>query len=155
MAASGGNGGIAGDGDQYHDSVIGANDVLGNGGDGGRAEVSITVAAASYEAGNITLAVKGGNGADGKTRNNNGYNASGTDERVGGGGRGGSAYAAGVILNADSSSVKNVTAADVEITATDGKGGNANGGSSYISGAFGGIGGAAEAYDIKIASLLP
>ncbi|WP_455654935.1 autotransporter outer membrane beta-barrel domain-containing protein [Phascolarctobacterium sp.] len=156
LAATGGNGAAAGDGAYDHKVTLTANDVLGNGGAGGRAEVGITVAAASYQAGDITLSAAGGNGADGKTTHSIDHPADKTGERVGGGGRGGSASAAGFILTADSSSVKSVTAADVKITATGGTGGKAPASnSSYFSGALGGIGGAAEAYGIKVAALLP
>ena len=125
LAATGGNGAAAGDGAYDHKVTLTANDVLGNGGAGGRAEVGITVAAASYQAGDITLSAAGGNGADGKTTHSIDHPADKTGERVGGGGRGGSASAAGFILTADSSSVKSVTAADVKIKETGGTGGKA------------------------------
>lgn len=72
-----------------------------------------------------------------------------------GGDAGGNASVAGFVLGAGSSLVETVTAADVVITATGGKGGSNTQSSVYTSGAFGGIGVAAEAYGIKIVELLP
>ena len=156
LTVSGGSGANCGGGDVSSYTDITSDMVLGNGGAGGKAEVSITVSGASYTAGNITLTATGGNGGEGDSNDSKELivDADGSVARVGGGGVGGNASAAGFVLGAGSSLVETVTAADVVITATGGKGGSNTQGSSYISGAFGGIGGAAEAYGIKIAALL-
>ena len=116
LTATGGAGNFAGSGNEYVNKDIFSDETGSNGGDGGRAEASITVSGQKYTAADITLSANGGAG---------------------------------------SSLVESVTAADVVITTTGGKGGNNTQSSNYISSATGGIGGAAEAYGIKTAVLLP
>ena len=154
LTVSGGSGANCGRGDESSYTDITSDMVLGNGGAGGKAEVSITVSGASYTAGDITLTATGGNGGEGNSKDQKELivDADGSVARVGGGGAGGNAVATGLSADGTSSSVKTVTAADVVITATGGKGGVCS--SGYIAGAFGGIGGAAEAYGIKTAMLL-
>lgn len=156
LTASGGSGANCGLGDESSYADITSDMVLGNGGAGGKAEVSITVSGASYTAGDITLTATGGTGGEGKSKDKKELivDADGSVARVGGGGAGGNAVATGLSADGTSSSVKTVTAADVVITATGGNGGVCSFGSGYIAGAFGGIGGAAEAYGIKTAMLL-
>ena len=161
LAAIGGVGNVGGGGNEWANENIYSDETGSNGGDGGRAEASITVSGQKYTATDVTLSATGGAGGNGQsiTNGSNGNklvaDAAGNVAKIGGGGAGGAASAAGFVLSAGSSLVETVTAADVVITATGGKGGANTQSSGYISGAFGGIGGAAEAYGIKIAALLP
>ena len=167
LTATGGAGNVGGLGGESPYNTVYSDETGSNGGDGGRAEASITVTGTQYTAGDVSLTAVGGVGADSKDLITNGtyygdndrleVDADGNVAKIGGGGAGGSASAAGFVLGAESSLVQTVTAADVTITATGGKGGDIehSSNSGYISGAFGGIGGAAEAYGIKIAALLP
>ena len=165
LTATGGAGSVSGAGNAsvYNTPVL-SDETGGNGGVGGRAEASITVSGQKYTADNVTLSATGGDGGNSQNITNGGYDGSqdqlvvdagGNVARIGAGGAGGSASASGFVLSAGSSRVETVTAADVVITATGGKGGSNTQSSGYISGAFGGIGGAAAAYGIKIAALLP
>ena len=165
LTATGGAGSVSGAGNAsvYNTPVL-SDETGGNGGGGGRAEASITVSGQKYTADNVTLSATGGDGGNSQNITNGGYDGSqdqlvvdaeGNVARIGAGGAGGSASASGFVLSAGSSLVETVTAADVVITATGGKGGSNTQSSGYISGAFGGIGGAAAAYGIKIAALLP
>ena len=165
LTATGGAGSVSGAGNAsvYNTPVL-SDETGGNGGGGGRAEASITVSGQKYTADNVTLSATGGDGGNSQNITNGGYDGSqdqlvvdagGNVARIGAGGAGGSASASGFVLSAGSSLVETVTAAHVVITATGGKGGSNTQSSGYISGAFGGIGGAAEAYGIKIAALLP
>ena len=160
LTATGGAGAVSGTGNESAHTSIMSDETGSNGGDGGRAEASITVSGQKYTADNVTLSATGGdggnsnditNGADG---NRLVADAEGNVAEIGGGGAGGAASAAGFVLGG-SSLTQTVTAADVVITAAGGKGGNNTSDSSYNAGATGGIGGAAAAYGIKIAALLP
>ena len=166
LTATGGAGNFAGSGNEYVHKDIFSDETGSNGGDGGRAEASITVSGQKYTAADITLSANGGAGSDDNaygygaiTNGNRGNKLVGDTEgniaKIGGGGAGGAASATGFVLGTDSSLLVSVTAADVVITATGGKGGNNTQSSNYISSATGGIGGAAEAYGIKTAVLLP
>ena len=166
LAATGGAGNFAGRGNEWAQKEIFSDETGSNGGDGGRAEVGITVSGTKYTAGDVTLSAIGGAGSNddsygyGAIINGNSGNklvgdAEGNIAKIGGGGAGGAASATGFVLGTGSSLVASVTAADVVITATGGKGGNNTQNSNYISSATGGIGGAAEAYGIKTAVLLP
>ena len=166
LAATGGAGNFAGRGNEWAQKEIFSDETGSNGGDGGRAEVGITVSGTKYTAGDVTLSAIGGAGSNddsygyGAIINGNSGNklvgdAEGNIAKIGGGGTGGAASATGFVLGTGSSLVASVTAADVVITATGGKGGNNTQNSNYISSATGGIGGAAEAYGIKTAVLLP
>ena len=166
LTATGGAGNFAGSGNAKPDKDIFSDETGSNGGDGGRAEASITVSGTKYTAGNVTLGATGGAGSNDDSY---GYGASthgawgnklvadteGNIAKIGGCGAGGAAAATGFVLGAGSSLVESVTAADVVITATGGKGGNNTQDSSYTTSATGGIGGAAAAYGIKTAVLLP
>ena len=164
LTATGGAGNFAGVGNAKPDKDIFSDETGSNGGDGGRAEASITVSGTKYTAGDVTLGATGGAGSNdtsgyGVITNGNWGNklvadAEGNVAKIGGGGAGGAASAAGFVLGG-SSLTQTVTAADVVITAAGGKGGNNTSDSSYNAGATGGIGGAAAAYGIKIAALLP
>ena len=160
LTATGGAGAVSGTGNESAHTSIMSDETGSNGGDGGRAEASITVSGQKYTAADVTLSATGGdggnsnditNGADG---NRLVADAEGNVAKIGGGGAGGAASAAGFVLGG-SSLTQTVTAADVVITAAGGKGGNNTSDSSYNAGATGGIGGAAAAYGIKIAALLP
>ena len=160
LTATGGAGAVSGTGNESAHTSIMSDETGSNGGDGGRAEASITVSGQKYAAADVTLSATGGdggnsnditNGADG---NRLVADAEGNVAEIGGGGAGGAASAAGFVLGG-SSLTQTVTAADVVITAAGGKGGNNTSDSSYNAGATGGIGGAAAAYGIKIAALLP
>ena len=160
LTATGGAGAVSGVGNESAHTSIMSDETGSNGGDGGRAEASITVSGQKYTAADVTLSATGGdggnsnditNGADG---NRLVADAEGNVAKIGGGGAGGAASAAGFVLGG-SSLTQTVTAADVVITAAGGKGGNNTSDSSYNAGATGGIGGAAAAYGIKIAALLP
>ena len=160
LTATGGAGAVSGAGNESAHTSIMSDEIGSNGGDGGRAEASITVSGQKYAAADVTLSATGGaggnsnditNGADG---NRLVADAEGNVAKIGGGGAGGAASAAGFVLGG-SSLTQTVTAADVVITAAGGKGGNNTSDSSYNAGATGGIGGAAAAYGIKIAALLP
>ena len=160
LTATGGAGAVSGMGNESAHTSIMSDEIGSNGGDGGRAEASITVSGQKYAAADVTLSATGGdggnsnditNGADG---NRLVADAEGNVAKIGGGGAGGAASAAGFVLGG-SSLTQTVTAADVVITAAGGKGGNNTSDSSYNAGATGGIGGAAAAYGIKIAALLP
>ena len=160
LTATGGAGAVSGTGNESAHTSIMSDETGSNGGDGGRAEASITVSGQKYAAADVTLSATGGdggnsnditNGADG---NRLVADAEGNVAKIGGGGAGGAASAAGFVLGG-SSLTQTVTAADVVITAAGGKGGNNTSDSSYNAGATGGIGGAAAAYGIKIAALLP
>ena len=165
LTATGGVGSVSGSGNaSVYNTPVYSDETGGNGGDGGRAEASITVSGQKYTVADFTLSATGGDGGNSQNITNGGYDGSqdqlvvdagGNVARIGAGGAGGSASASGFVLSAGSSLVETVTAADVVITATGGKGGSNTQGSGYISGAFGGIGGAAAAYGIKIAALLP
>lgn len=166
LTATGGAGNFAGSGNEYVHKDIFSDETGSNGGDGGRAEASITVSGQKYTAADITLSANGGAGSDDDsygygaiTNGNRGNKLVGDTEgniaKIGGGGTGGAASATGFVLGTGSSLVESVTAADVVITATGGKGGNNTQSSNYISSATGGIGGAAAAYGIKTAVLLP
>ena len=166
LTATGGAGNFAGNGNAYPNKDIFSDETGSNGGDGGRAEASITVSGQKYTAADITLSANGGAGSNddsynyGTSTNESSGNklvadAEGNIAKIGGGGAGGSAAATGFVLGAGSSLVESVTAADVVITATGGKGGNNTANSNYTTSATGGIGGAAAAYGIKTAVLLP
>ena len=164
LTATGGAGNFAGCGNEWSEKEIFSDETGSNGGDGGRAEASITVSGTKYTAGDVTLSAIGGAGSNDNTYgaithgnwgNKLVADAEGNIAKIGGGGAGGAASATGFVLGAGSSLVESVTAADVVITATGGKGGNDTQRSSYISSATGGIGGAAAAYGIKTAVLLP
>ena len=166
LTATGGAGNFAGNGNAYPNKDIFSDETGSNGGDGGRGETSITVSGQKYTAADITLSANGGAGSNddsynyGTSTNESSGNklvadAEGNIAKIGGGGAGGSAAATGFVLGAGSSLVESVNAADVVITATGGKGGNNTANSNYTTSATGGIGGAAEAYGIKIAALLP
>ena len=160
LTATGGAGNFAGNGNEWANKDIFSDETGSNGGDGGRAEASITVSGQKYTAADVTLSAIGGAGGNsaaitnGHSGNKLVADAEGNVAKIGGGGAGGSASAAGFVLGG-SSLTQTVTAADVVITATGGKGGNNTSNSSYNAGATGGIGGAAAAYGIKIAALLP
>ena len=166
LTATGGAGNFAGNGNAYPNKDIFSDETGSNGGDGGRAEASITVSGQKYTAADITLSANGGASSNddsynyGTSTNESSGNklvadAEGNIAKIGGGGAGGSAAATGFVLGAGSSLVESVTAADVVITATGGKGGNNTANSNYTTSATGGIGGAAAAYGIKTAVLLP
>ena len=165
LAATGGAGNFAGNGNANPNKEMFSDETGSNGGDGGRAEASITVSGTKYTAGNVTLGATGGVGSNdaenygasthGMWGNRLVADAEGNVAKIGGGGAGGSASATGFVLGAGSSLVASVTAADVVITATGGDGGNNVNRSSYTTSATGGIGGAAAAYGIKTAVLLP
>ena len=164
LTATGGAGNFAGCGNEWSEKEIFSDETGSNGGDGGRAEASITVSGTKYTAGDVTLSAIGGAGSNDNTYgaithgnwgNKLVADAEGNIAKIGGGGAGGAASATGFVLGVGSSLVESVTAADVVITATGGKGGNDTQRSSYISSATGGIGGAAAAYGIKTAVLLP
>lgn len=160
LTATGGAGNFAGSGNEYVHKDIFSDETGSNGGDGGRAEASITVSGQKYTAADITLSANGGAGSD---DNSYGYGAITNGKRgnklvgdtEGNIAKIGAAAATGFVLGTGSSLPVSVTAADVVITATGGKGGNNTQSSNYISSATGGIGGAAEAYGIKTAVLLP
>ena len=166
LTATGGAGNFAGNGNAYPNKDIFSDETGSNGGDGGRDEASITVSGQKYTAADITLSANGGAGSNddsynyGTSTNESSGNklvadAEGNIAKIGGGGAGGSAAATGFVLGVGSSLVESVNAADVVITATGGKGGNNTANSNYTTSATGGIGGAAAAYGIKIAALLP
>ena len=166
LTATGGAGNFAGNGNAYPNKDIFSDETGSNGGDGGRAEASITVSGQKYTAADITLSANGGAGSNDDSYNygtsTNGSwgnklvaDTEGNIAKIGGGGAGGSASATGFVLGVGSSLVESVNAADVVITATGGKGGNNTASSNYTTSATGGIGGAAAAYGIKIAALLP
>ena len=166
LTATGGAGNFAGNGNAYPNKDIFSDETGSNGGDGGRAEASITVSGQKYTAADITLSANGGAGSNddsynyGSSTNGSWGNklvadTEGNIAKIGGGGAGGSASATGFVLGVGSSLVESVNAADVVITATGGKGGNNTASSNYTTSATGGIGGAAAAYGIKIAALLP
>ena len=166
LTATGGAGNFAGNGNAYPNKDIFSDETGSNGGDGGRAEASITVSGQKYTAADITLSANGGAGSNddsynyGTSTNESSGNklvadAEGNIAKIGGGGAGGSAAATGFVLGAGSSLVESVNAADVVITATGGKGGNNTANSNYTTSATGGIGGAAAAYGIKTAVLVP
>ena len=160
LTATGGAGAVSGTGNESAHTSIMSDETGSNGGDGGRAEASITVSGQKYTAADVTLSANGGAGGNsnnitnGHSGNKLVADAEGNVAKIGGGGAGGAASAAGFVLGG-SSLTQTVTAADVVITATGGKGGNNTSDSSYNAGATGGIGGAAAAYGIKIAALLP
>ena len=162
LTATGGAGNFAGNGNAYPNKDIFSDETGSNGGDGGRAEASITVSGQKYTAADITLSANGGAGSNddsynyGTSTNESSGNklvadAEGNIAKIGGGGAGGSAAATGFVLGAGSSLVESVNAADVVITATGGKGGNNTANSNYTTSATGGIGGAAAAYGSKAA----
>ena len=161
LTATGGAGSVSGAGNAsvYNTPVL-SDETGGNGGGGGSAEASITVSGQKYTADNVTLSATGGDGGNsnditnGHSGNKLVADAEGNVAKIGGGGAGGAASAAGFVMGG-SSLTQTVTAADVVITAVGGKGGNNTSDSSYNAGATGGIGGAAAAYGIKIAALLP
>ena len=166
LTATGGAGNFAGNGNAYPNKDIFSDETGSNGGDGGRAEASITVSGQKYTAADITLSANGGAGSNDDSYNygtsTNGSwgnklvaDTEGNIAKIGGGGAGGSASATGFVLGVGSRLVESVNAADVVITATGGKGGNNTASSNYTTSATGGIGGAAAAYGIKIAALLP
>ncbi len=166
LTATGGAGNFAGNGNAYPNKDIFSDETGSNGGDGGRAEASITVSGQKYTAADITLSANGGAGSNddsynyGSSTNGSWGNklvadTEGNIAKIGGGGAGGSASATGFVLGVGSSLVESVNAADVVITASGGKGGNNTASSNYTTSATGGIGGAAAAYGIKIAALLP
>ncbi len=166
FTATGGAGNFAGNGNARPDKDIFSDETGSNGGDGGRAEASITVSGQKYTAADITLSANGGAGSNddsynyGTSTNESSGNklvadAEGNIAKIGGGGAGGSASATGFVLGVGSSLVESVNAADVVITATGGKGGNNTANSNYTTSATGGIGGAAAAYGIKTAVLVP
>ena len=160
LTATGGAGAVSGAGNESAHTSIMSDETGSNGGDGGRAEASITVSDQKYTAADVTLSANGGAGGNsnnitnGHSGNKLVADAEGNVAKIGGGGAGGAASAAGFVLGG-SSLTQTVTAADVVITAAGGKGGNNTSDSSYNAGATGGIGGAAAAYGIKIAALLP
>ena len=160
LTATGGAGAVSGAGNESAHTSIMSDETGSNGGDGGRAEASITVSGQKYIAADVTLSANGGAGGNsnnitnGHSGNKLVADAEGNVAKIGGGGAGGAASAAGFVLGG-SSLTQTVTAADVVITATGGAGGNNMSDSSYNAGATGGIGGAAAAYGIKIAALLP
>ena len=160
LTATGGAGAVSGAGNESAHTSIMSDETGSNGGDGGRAEASITVSGQKYTAADVTLSANGGAGGNsnnitnGHSGNKLVADAEGNVAKIGGGGAGGAASAAGFVLGG-SSLTQTVTAADVVITAVGGKGGNNTSDSSYNAGATGGIGGAAAAYGIKIAALLP
>ena len=160
LTATGGAGAVSGAGNESAHTSIMSDETGSNGGDGGRAEASITVSGQKYTAADVTLSANGGTGGNsnnitnGHSGNKLVADAEGNVAEIGGGGAGGAASAAGFVLGG-SSLTQTVTAADVVITAAGGKGGNNTSDSSYNAGATGGIGGAAAAYGIKIAALLP
>ena len=160
LTATGGAGAVSGTGNESAHTSIMSDETGSNGGDGGRAEASITVSGQKYTAADVTLSATGGDGGNsnnitnGHSGNKLVADAEGNVAKIGGGGAGGAASAAGFVLGG-SSLTQTVTAADVVITAAGGKGGNNTSDSSYNAGATGGIGGAAAAYGIKIAALLP
>ena len=160
LTATGGAGAVSGAGNESAYNSIMSDETGSNGGDGGRAETSITVSGQKYTAADVTLSATGGDGGNsnnitnGHSGNKLVADAEGNVAKIGGGGAGGAASAAGFVLGG-SSLTQTVTAADVVITAAGGKGGNNTSDSSYNAGATGGIGGAAAAYGIKIAALLP
>ena len=160
LTATGGAGAVSGAGNESARTSIMSDETGSNGGDGGRAEASITVSGQKYTAADVTLSANGGAGGNsnnitnGHSGNKLVADAEGNVAKIGGGGAGGAASAAGFVLGG-SSLTQTVTAADVVITAAGGKGGNNTSDSSYNAGATGGIGGAAAAYGIKIAALLP
>ena len=160
LTATGGAGAVSGAGNESAHTSIMSDETGSNGGDGGRAETSITVSGQKYTAADVTLSATGGDGGNsnditnGHSGNKLVADAEGNVAKIGGGGAGGAASAAGFVLGG-SSLTQTVTAADVVITAAGGKGGNNTSDSSYNAGATGGIGGAAAAYGIKIAALLP
>ena len=160
LTATGGAGAVSGTGNESAHTSIMSDETGSNGGDGGRAEASITVSGQKYAAADVTLSATGGDGGNsnditnGHSGNKLVADAEGNVAKIGGGGAGGAASAAGFVLGG-SSLTQTVTAADVVITAVGGKGGNNTSDSSYNAGATGGIGGAAAAYGIKIAALLP
>ena len=160
LNATGGAGAVSGAGNESAHTSIMSDETGSNGGDGGRAEASITVSGQKYTAADVTLSANGGDGGNsnditnGHSGNRLVADAEGNVAKIGGGGAGGAASAAGFVLGG-SSLTQTVTAADVVITAAGGKGGNNMSDSSYNAGATGGIGGAAAAYGIKIAALLP
>ena len=160
LTATGGAGAVSGAGSESAHTSIMSDETGSNGGDGGRAEASITVSGQKYTAADVTLSATGGDGGNsnditnGHSGNKLVADAEGNVAKIGGGGAGGAASAAGFVLGG-SSLTQTVTAADVVITAAGGKGGNNTSDSSYNAGATGGIGGAAAAYGIKIAALLP
>ena len=160
LTATGGAGAVSGAGNESAYNSIMSDETGSNGGDGGRAETSITVSGQKYTVADVTLSATGGDGGNsnditnGHSGNKLVADAEGNVAEIGGGGAGGAASAAGFVLGG-SSLTQTVTAADVVITAAGGKGGNNTSDSSYNAGATGGIGGAAAAYGIKIAALLP
>ena len=160
LTATGGAGAVSGAGNESAHTSIMSDETGSNGGDGGRAEASITVSGQKYTAADVTLSATGGDGGNSNDITNGAggnrlvADAEGNVAEIGGGGAGGAASAAGFVLGG-SSLTQTVTAADVVITAAGGKGGNNTSDSSYNAGATGGIGGAAAAYGIKIAALLP
>ena len=160
LTANGGAGAVSGAGSESAHTSIMSDETGSNGGDGGRAEASITVSGQKYTAADVTLSANGGDGGNSNdiTNGNSGNrlvaDAEGNVAKIGGGGAGGAASAAGFVLGG-SSLTQTVDAANVVITANGGKGGNNTSDSSYNAGATGGIGGAAAAYGIKIAALLP
>ena len=160
LTATGGAGAVSGAGNESAYNSIMSDETGSNGGDGGRAETSITVSGQKYTAADVTLSATGGDGGNsnditnGHSGNKLVADAEGNVAKIGGGGAGGAASAAGFVMGG-SSLTQTVTAADVVITAAGGKGGNNTSDSSYNAGATGGIGGAAAAYGIKIAALLP
>ena len=160
LTATGGAGAVSGTGNESAHTSIMSDETGSNGGDGGRAEASITVSGQKYTVADVTLSANGGAGGNsnnitnGHSGNKLVADAEGNVAKIGGGGAGGAASAAGFVLGG-SSLTQTVTAADVVITAAGGKGGNNTSDSSYNAGATGGIGGAAAAYGIKIAALLP
>ena len=160
LTATGGAGAVSGTGNESAHTSIMSDETGSNGGDGGRAEASITVSGQKYAAADVTLSATGGDGGNsqnitnGHSGNKLVADAEGNVAKIGGGGAGGAASAAGFVMGG-SSLTQTVTAAYVVITAAGGKGGNNTSDSSYNAGATGGIGGAAAAYGIKIAALLP
>ena len=165
LAATGGAGNFAGSANASPNKEMFSDETGSNGGDGGRAEASITVSGTKYIAGDVTLSATGGAGSSDADRygtsthgswgNKLVADAEGNIAKISGGGAGGAAAATGFVLGAGSSLVESVAAADVVITATGGKGGNNTNNSNYTTSATGGIGGAAAAYGIKTAVLLP
>ena len=106
LTATGGAGAVSGVGNESAHTSIMSDETGSNGGDGGRSEASITVSGQKYTAADVTLSATGGdggnsnditNGADG---NRLVADAEGNVAKIGGGGAGGAASAAGFVLGA-------------------------------------------------------
>ena len=132
LTATGGAGNFAGNGNAYPNKDIFSDETGSNGGDGGRAEASITVSGQKYTAADITLSANGGAGSNddsynyGSSTNGSWGNklvadTEGNIAKIGGGGAGGN-------------------------------GGRTDKGTIYANGADGGNGGNAYAYAYGVQS---